>query len=79
MPHTESLGELAGLAALGALDGPDRSTFEGHLRETCGACEAGLAAWQAELVLFALSVPEVAPPPELRAGLLALLAGSRHI
>jgi anti-sigma-K factor RskA len=70
LPHTESLGELAGLAALGALDGSDRDAFEGHLRERCRACESALAAWRRDLSLVALSVPEVAPPAELRARLL---------
>lgn len=75
MPHTEFLGELAGLAALEALDGPEQEAFESHLREKCGACQATLAEWRGDLSLVAFSAPEVAPPAFLRARLLQL-AGS---
>lgn len=75
MPHTEFLGDLAGVAALGALDGSDRDAFEGHLQERCPECEAALAAWRRDLSLVALSVPEVVPPADLRVRLLETRRG----
>ena len=71
MPHTESLRGLAGLAALGALDGTERSAFDRHRREPCAACQTELAARQRELSILALSAPPLAPPAALRARLLA--------
>jgi anti-sigma-K factor RskA len=69
LPHTDVL-ELAPLAALGALDEPDRRSFEGHLAEGCAECAASLVEWRNDLARLALSVPPVDPPAALRARVL---------
>jgi anti-sigma-K factor RskA len=62
--------EIAPLAALGALDGDERTGFESHLPE-CAVCRAALAENQALLARIPQALDRVAPRPALRSHVLA--------
>jgi anti-sigma-K factor RskA len=62
--------ELAPLAALDALDGPDALEFRQHL-ETCEGCQTELAAFERVAGGIGASVRPVPPPPGLRDRVLA--------
>jgi anti-sigma-K factor RskA len=57
--------ELAPLAALGALDGPERSGFEAHVAD-CPACRGELQAHEAVAGRIALSLAPVPPSSVVR-------------
>jgi anti-sigma-K factor RskA len=66
---SDELNVLAGAYALNALDDEERAAFEAHL-ETCEECAEEVRGMQA--AAFELSrTTEVAPPPQLRADILA--------
>ncbi len=62
--------ELAPLAALGILDGDDRSGFEAHIGG-CVVCRAELAVHQAVVALIPLALVPVAPGQRLRERIVA--------
>jgi len=66
--------ERAEVHALDALDGEERSQFEAHLAAGCPLCEARLREAREALALLGRSLPPVAPPPEIKARLLARIA-----
>lgn len=70
MSH-ESYLDLAASYALGALDGDERSRFEAHLREGCRECETALIDYGESLASLTAELPPVAPPPRIKAALLA--------
>ncbi len=63
---------LAAGAALGDLDPAERVTFVAHLM-TCPACRALKASLGDVMADLACLLPEVQPPPTLRAEILASL------
>lgn len=62
--------ELAPLAALGILDGEDRSGFESHVGG-CVVCRAELAAHESVAALIPLALAPVAPRPSMRQRIVA--------
>lgn len=76
MNHDQWL-ELADVYAVGALDGRELADFEAHLAPGCAICSARLRETRDALVGVARSLPPVAPPPELRARVLAAVASER--
>ena len=73
----QDLHTLTGAYSLDALDGREREVFESHL-PTCAACReevAGLTAAAARLA----DAASVRPPAELRARVLAEVAGTRQL
>jgi anti-sigma-K factor RskA len=73
MNHDQWL-ELADVYAAGALDGRELAEFEAHLATDCAQCAARIRATREALALMARSLPEVPPPPALRARVLAAVA-----
>ncbi|MGI8668201.1 MAG: anti-sigma factor [Jatrophihabitans sp.] len=74
---SDELNVLAGAYALDALDDQERAVFEEHL-ETCDECAEevrGMRAAAAELS----QTTEVAPPPQLRAEVLAAISQVRPL
>jgi anti-sigma-K factor RskA len=67
--------ELAPLAALGALDGPERSGFEAHVA-ACPACQGELQAHEAVAGRIALSLTPIPPSAVVRRRVLEV-TGSR--
>ena len=70
--------ELAASYALGALEEPERSTFEAHAEE-CAQCRADLSAYADAAHGIALAVPRVTPPPALRERILASTRATRPV
>jgi anti-sigma-K factor RskA len=68
--------ELAPLAALGALDGEERTAFEAHVKG-CADCAAELRAHEAVAARIGAAVAPVPPSPELRRRLLEAAARER--
>lgn len=64
------VGDLAPGYALGALDADERAAFEVHLTG-CAECQAEVRAYEETAALLAHAAPHVAPPPALRARILA--------
>ncbi len=73
MNHEQWL-ELADVYAVGALDGRELAEFEAHLATDCAQCAARIRETREALALMARSLPEVPPPPALRARVLAAVA-----
>jgi anti-sigma-K factor RskA len=57
------------LDALGALDGEEKQSLESHLRD-CPSCRQQLAAARQRTALIGLSVPAVAPRPQVKSALM---------
>ncbi|MBI3014968.1 MAG: anti-sigma factor [Candidatus Tectomicrobia bacterium] len=74
MNHEEWLAR-AEIYALGALDGEDLTLFEAHLASGCSSCETRLRETQETLTLLPRSRTPLAPPPAVKARLLAQIAG----
>jgi anti-sigma-K factor RskA len=66
--------ELADVYAVGALDGRELADFEAHLATDCAVCAARIRETREALTLVPRSLPEVPPPPALRARVLAAVA-----
>ena len=59
--------ELAYLYAAGALDGQDLEEFEKQLNSGCSVCVSSLQEAEEALGLMSKSLPELSPPPALKA------------
>jgi len=70
MNHEEWLAQ-ADLYALGALDGAELMAFEAHLAAGCAECEQSILKTREALTLLPHALELVAPPPSLRARVLA--------
>lgn len=70
----DELRELPELYVLGALAPEERASFEAHLT-TCAACAAEVQALSPVAGALAQMVPQIDPPPALRARVLNSLAG----
>jgi len=66
----DALRELVPLHAIGALSGAERAAVESHLAE-CPSCAADLRAYAPVGMALAQAVPQVDPPPALRAAILS--------
>lgn len=75
---SEHSQELASLYALGALATAEQRAFESELRED-GELRELVFQLQSTTGLMARSVPQAAPPPQLKARLLARLAASSEV
>jgi anti-sigma-K factor RskA len=64
--HTEEFEQLAGLAALGALDGEDQVRFEAHAAH----CERCRLMVQLDQEALARAAPEMEPSPDFKARLM---------
>jgi quercetin dioxygenase-like cupin family protein len=71
---TDDVVETAALYVLGALPDEERTAFERHLVEGCGACQREVASFEPVVAALGEVPPAVAPPPAVRARLLARLA-----
>lgn len=67
---TDPYLELAPLAALGVLDGEDRTSFEGHLPH-CPACQAELRDHKSVAARIPLGLGDAPPSPSVRERVLA--------
>jgi anti-sigma-K factor RskA len=70
MSHDDNFVTLAAVYAVGALDGEDLVAFERHLAEGCAQC-ATLVRESQEALERVVAASPVAPPPDVRARLLA--------
>jgi anti-sigma-K factor RskA len=66
----ERFADAVAASALGALDADERAAFEAHL-STCASCREELGAMRRVAAGLAEAVPAEAPPPALRARVLA--------
>lgn len=69
----EEIRDLAAMYALGGLDGEDRARFEALLRSGDADAAAALRDFEATLVALA-NEPAEAPPPSVKAALMARIA-----
>lgn len=69
----EEIEEQASLYALGALSTEDAARFEHRLQSGCQLCATEVSECERALRALAMSVPEVAPPPHVKARLLESL------
>jgi anti-sigma-K factor RskA len=72
-PHDERK-HAAAAYALGALDAAERAEFETHLA-SCGECSAEVRQLRLAAGALAHAVPQVSPPPSLRARILSEVTG----
>jgi mannose-6-phosphate isomerase-like protein (cupin superfamily) len=72
----EEIEEQAALFALGALTPEDGARFEQRIAAGCSLCRAELRECEETVAALPLSAGEVAPPPALRARLLASVGAS---
>ena len=75
--HIEEVEEQAALFAVGALPPDEARRFQQRLAAGCPLCGAAHRECEEAVALLALSAPEAAPPPALRARLLAQVRGPR--
>ncbi|WP_293373281.1 anti-sigma factor [Nevskia sp.] len=68
--HPELIDKLAAHYVIGALRGPARLRFE-RLLASSGRARQQVGLWEMRFAPVALGLPPVAPPPDLRAALLA--------
>ncbi len=66
MKPQDEYQELAALYALGALDTPERKSFEAHLAAGCAACQESLREARDVSDELALSIDPIDPPARVR-------------
>jgi len=69
--HRDEHLELCAALALGAIDERDRRELEAHLAAGCPECSRELSRLSDDVRTLAASAPPVAPPPAVRARVLA--------
>jgi anti-sigma-K factor RskA len=74
-PAHDELKHDAAAYALGVLDADERAAFEGHLA-SCAECAAEVRQLRLAAVALPHAVPQVSPPPSLRARILSEVAGA---
>jgi anti-sigma-K factor RskA len=70
----EPFAEWAALAAVGALDGEERTGFDAHLASGCPECDQSVEALSETTAALAWTLPDVHPPPRLRQRVMARVA-----
>lgn len=75
MASEEHLIDLLPAYALGSLDEEETTLVADHLAE-CARCRADLAGYEEVMGALAFTVPELAPPPRLKARLMAEVQAS---
>jgi Anti-sigma-K factor rskA len=78
MNHEDWLVQ-ADIYALGALDGDDLAAFEAHLAAGCSECEDHIRKTREALTLLPRALESIAPPPTVRARVLAQIAAEAAI
>jgi anti-sigma-K factor RskA len=78
MNHEDWLVQ-ADIYALGALDGDDLVAFEAHLAAGCSECEDHIRKTREALTLLPRALESIAPPPTVRARVLAQIAAEAAI
>ena len=78
MNHEEWLPQ-AEIYALGALDGDELTAFEAHLADGCPECEQHILKAREALTFLPHSLEPVAPPPSVKARVLAQIAAEAAI
>jgi anti-sigma-K factor RskA len=73
----EPFAGWAALAAVGALDGEERTRFEAHLAAGCGECEQRLDEFGAAAAALAWALPDAGVPTRLRDRVMARVAAER--
>lgn len=73
MTLSTHISDLIPAYALGSLDPDEAAEVQAHLA-TCESCRAELRAYEDVMADLALSVPQVAPPPELKRQILTAVA-----
>src|SRR5208283_3500808 len=76
--YIQEIEEQAALYALGALTGEEATQFKLRLDAHCRLCEAEVRECEAVVMALPLSAGEVAPPPRLRARVLALAESEKR-
>jgi Anti-sigma-K factor rskA len=77
MAH-EPFGEWSALAAVGALDGAERTRFDAHLAAGCATCEANLRELSQVAAALPWALPDVALRPEVRVRLMERVTAQRQ-
>lgn len=72
--HIEEIEAQAALYALGAMETDEATRFEQRLKAGCALCSAEVSACEQVAMALPLSAPEAAPPPGLRARVLASIS-----
>ena len=70
-PHADD--DVVVLYASGALSGAELRDFEAHLAEGCARCESRLRHYAQVIEALVEQAPPLAPPPEVRARLIAMV------
>jgi anti-sigma-K factor RskA len=78
MNHEDWLAQ-ADIYALGALDGDELTAFEAHLAAGCPECEQHIRKTREALTLLPQALEPVAPPPTVKARVLAQIAAEAAI
>ena len=76
--HLEEVEEQAALFAIGALPSDEADLFKQRITAGCPLCRAELRECGQAVTALQLSVPDVAPPPGLRARLLERIGALRE-
>lgn len=76
--HLEEIEEQAALYSLGALPAEEANLFKQRIAAECPLCRAELRECGKAVTALQLSVPQVSPPPGLRARLLERIGGSKE-
>ena len=77
-PAGNEVHDLVSLYALSALDDLEKTLFEDHLQQGCGACESDLRSFARIADTIGKSVP-ASPPPQLREHLRSQLQVSPRV
>ena len=76
--HFDEIAEQAALFSIGALPADEARRFEQRLSAGCPLCRAEVRDCGQAVAALQLSVPEVTPPPGLRARLLESIGAGRE-
>jgi mannose-6-phosphate isomerase-like protein (cupin superfamily) len=74
--HIEEIEEQAALYSIGALPPAEAKSFRQRLAAGCPLCQAEVDSCETAVAGLSLSAGEIAPPPGLRARLLASISAS---
>ena len=78
MSEHELMHDLTGAYVLGAVEPDERERFEAHLA-VCEACRAEVEDLRVAAEALPAGVPQVQPPPSLRANLMSIVEGEAEL